>query len=82
MTPSSVLPMIASSEDSTIEASRAAASAAIRRSVTSRTAAATIGPSAVSILESEISAGNSVPSRRRAVSGAPCPIGRGRGSWR
>ena len=73
-----------------IDASRAAVSAASRRSVTSRTAAVTSVtsrtaavttiPSPVSTADSEISAGKVLPSRRRAASSIPAPIGRGRGS--
>ena len=50
------------------------------RSVTSRIAAVTRIPSSVSMADREISAGNSVPSRRRPASSIPAPIGRGRGS--
>jgi hypothetical protein len=68
--------MIASWDDWTIVASRFCASVARRRSVTSRTAADTSTPSSVSIEDSEISHGNSVPSLRRAASSIPAPIGR------
>jgi hypothetical protein len=74
--------MIASWEDCTIEASRLCACAALCRSVTSRIAAVTSSPCGVSIADSEISAGNSTPSLRRAASSIPAPIGRGRGSDR
>jgi hypothetical protein len=74
--------MIASWEDWTIEASWLRASAARRRSVTSRIAADTSVPSSVSIADSEISAGNSLPSLRRAANSVPAPIGRGAGSAR
>ena len=47
-----------------------------RRSVMSRTAAETRMPRLVCRGDSEISAGNSVPSRRRASSSSPAPIGR------
>lgn len=42
-------------------------------------AAETIGPSSVSSADKLISAGNSLPSLRRAASCMPAPIGRGWG---
>src|SRR4029453_9876631 len=49
------------------------------RSVTSRMAAETIGPSSVSSADRLISAGNSVPSLCRAARCMPAPLGRGVG---
>src|SRR6266702_6519277 len=62
-----------------IDASRAVLSAATRLCVTSRTAAVIRIPSLVSIADSEISAGNVLPSRRRPARSIPAPIGRGLG---
>src|SRR6266702_2833523 len=62
-----------------IDASRAVLSAATRLCVTSRTAAVIRIPSSVSIADSEISAGNVLPSRRRPARSIPAPIGRGLG---
>jgi hypothetical protein len=64
-TPSSVLPMIASSEASTTAASRNRCSSALRRSVMSRIALETSVPSGVSRRLRPISTGNSAPSFRR-----------------
>jgi hypothetical protein len=50
------------------------------RSVMSRMKAVARRPSSVSIAESEMSTGNSVPSRRRPASSRSIPIGRVRGS--
>ena len=64
-TPSSVLPTIASSDESTIAARRTFAASARLRSVTSRMELETKTPSSVSIGLRLISTGNSVPSLRR-----------------
>ncbi len=79
ITPSRAFPITASWEDWMIDASRAVASAASRRSVLSLTAAVMRVPWSVWMADSEISAGNVLPSLRRPARSMPAPIGRGRG---
>ena len=78
--PSKVLEMIASSDDSTIAASRSRASSMSLRWVTSRIALVTRTPPIVSTGLRLTSAGNSHPPLRKPNSSSFAPMGRTRGS--
>ena len=80
ITPSSVLPMIASSRDPRSRQQAKPQIVVFARSVTSRIALDTISPSSVSSGLRLISTGNSLPSLRKPKSSRPDPIDRAFGS--